>query len=1041
MSRVEVRLLGRFAVVVDGEEVPTGAFQGRLVQTLIRILVTRRGQFVSRDVLIEALWPTEAPADPARNLNVLVTRARRALGDPALIVTGPGGYSFAAAAGCTVDAETFLDLLRRGRPQEALTMWGGEPLAEDAYDDWAAEYRSRLAQAHLEALEAAASAALALGEPARAVTWARLAVAREPLREAGHLLVARALAASRDTAAALETLAQLRRRLADELGLDPSSGAQALEAAILRGADVSLAPAAGAPGPGAIVFGELPFLGRDEELARILASPDAIAVVAGLPGSGKSRLLAEVAARAGRRVIAARAAPSERDEPWLVARGLVLAALAREPPVATAGAAAPAGLDALAELGLPELAAPPGATSSAELDVKTRRALAIEAAVRLIDAVGTPGLLTVDDLQWADPSSLALVERIAARLPAVQIVLALRPEEVAPGESVARLLERIEGLGRPVVHISLGPLPASALQAAIGDPKLVEILVAEAEAFPMAVAEVVRKLAADGAIVPGTDGRWIASDDRSYERARESARRGQQAAIEARLARHPRRRSELVRLLALGGRPLPARLLARATGSAPEEVLADLDALGESGLVRAGREGWTPAHDLIADAALARLSPTARARLHELLATALRESGADPSEVGRHLAGAGDAGGAAEALAEAATQRLRRFAHREAEAVAEAGLALAPTGRTASALLEVRAEARVRTGDLTGARSDLRGALAGTAPGPRRSHLLARMAMLTSGAEDLVRAGELADLAIAEAGTDARARAEALWVASVVDMNAGRQDQAASRSGEALELFRQAGDARGIADVLDARAMATFMSGDIRAAVGAFDRVARLFEDSGDLLRAGTPRSTRGHALTFMDRSEEGLADTGQALELARSLGHAEGEAYALWHRAEALAGLGRGEEALASAGEALAIAERLGHREWTAASLRGVGIAHQALGDLAAAEAAFARSLAASEHLGLFAAWAAARMAQVRVAVGDPAAAAPLVARALAEGPAISWYEARLAGAEAAVALGDPEAPRLVAEALALAERGGHLVGARRLADLEKEL
>ncbi|MGH9002130.1 MAG: AfsR/SARP family transcriptional regulator, partial [Acidimicrobiia bacterium] len=150
MARIEVQLLGRFVVRRSGGEVPPASFGGRLVRVLIRVLVTRRGSFVPRDVLAAALWPERMPADPTANLRVLVQRARAALGDPSLIVTGPGGYSFAAGDACVVDTESFLALVRAGQDhlagghaaaalrafRTALDLWG-EPLAEDAYDDWA----------------------------------------------------------------------------------------------------------------------------------------------------------------------------------------------------------------------------------------------------------------------------------------------------------------------------------------------------------------------------------------------------------------------------------------------------------------------------------------------------------------------------------------------------------------------------------------------------------------------------------------------------------------------------------------------------------------------------------------------------------------------------------------------------------------------------------------------------------------------------------------------------------------------------------------
>jgi hypothetical protein len=115
VAAIEVQLLGRFLVRRSGEEVPAASFGGRLVRVLIRLLVSRRGSFVSRDVLAEALWPERMPADPTTNLRVLVQRARAALGDAALIVTGSGGYSFSAADSCGVDTETFLVRVKAGR--------------------------------------------------------------------------------------------------------------------------------------------------------------------------------------------------------------------------------------------------------------------------------------------------------------------------------------------------------------------------------------------------------------------------------------------------------------------------------------------------------------------------------------------------------------------------------------------------------------------------------------------------------------------------------------------------------------------------------------------------------------------------------------------------------------------------------------------------------------------------------------------------------------------------------------------------------------
>lgn len=247
-AAVKIRLLGRFSVLCGDEEIPLRAFGGRLPRQLLRMLALRRGTLILKDAIADALWPQRPPADSKGNIEVLVSRIRRALGDPALIRTGPGGYSLTAGPECWVDTEAFLAAADEGhelladRPakalasfRDALELWHGEPLAEDTYAEWAQQYRRCLSLALLDTLDGAAAAALACGDPVGAGTWAGRATAREPLRETSAMLAVRALTASGDQAGALAAFDAFRGRLADETGLDPSSGALELRQRILRG--------------------------------------------------------------------------------------------------------------------------------------------------------------------------------------------------------------------------------------------------------------------------------------------------------------------------------------------------------------------------------------------------------------------------------------------------------------------------------------------------------------------------------------------------------------------------------------------------------------------------------------------------------------------------------------------------------------------------------------------------------------------------------------------------------------------------------------
>jgi DNA-binding SARP family transcriptional activator/DNA-binding transcriptional ArsR family regulator len=1036
MRGVHLQLLGRFEVRLDGEEVPPAAFGGRKVRTLLRVLAVRRPDLVRHDALAEALWPDRLPADPAANLGVLVNRARRALGDPSVILTGTGGY--ALGAGCSVDVAEFFAALEQARAagedhaavvragSAALALWG-EPLAEDGYAEWAREPRDRLYAARMEVCERAAVAALALGDARRAASWAADAVAAAPLRESGVLVLARALAAAGDAAGALARLAELRARLADELGVDPSAEVEQLQVAVLRG-EVRAAPRVAVPVPArSAVFGELTFVGRDAELARMRAVVAArgVVTVAGVAGAGKSRLVAELVQGVQQPVIAARAFQPERAEAWGLARSLLREALAHDDAVA---GGLPARIRAaLADL-LPELGDDPGVV----LDGESRRALLLAGGLRVVEAAtGDGALLVADDLQWADPSSLALLGSVLARLSRLAAVLAFRPDEL-PAVAVAELRGAREG-----VEVVVGPLPVGAVERLVGDEALARAVLAATDGTPFAVAEVLRELAARDVLTPAPGGAWTPRTRDAAVLAAELGRAGQRRAVRRRAERQTGARVQVLALLALLAREVPAGTVAAAAGLDGRAVLEALSTLAAAGLVRLGEQGWATAHDLVTETVTAGIADAERGRLHALLAAALEAEDADASEIARHHHGAGDTTAAARTFVLAADHALTAHATREAAGLAEAGLALDPRAPLRADLLAVRAEARAAHGE-PGATTDLQAALALTGPGATRSRRLSRLAMLTFGAQDPRRASELVELALVETGEDDPARAVALETAAILDMNLGRPARAGERAESALGLYRMLGDGRGVARILDGRAMATFLNGRITDGVEVFGRVAQLFTDSGELLRAVTPRSTRGHGLVFMGRPDAGLGEASAALTLARDLDAPENQAYALWHRSEALSGLGRADEAGADAREALTIARGLGHRGWTATAYRAVGIALVAAGELDDAAAAFAASgAAAGESLTLFAAWAAARSALVAIARGELRGVEEVVARALGLGPPLGQYEARLAQVELLAARADPSTSPQARAALAPARDGGHAVSIGRLTEL----
>ena len=186
------------------------------------------------------------PASAAKTVQAYVSNLRRALGDGVLVTRGHG-YMLQTGRG-QVDVDRFEVLVDAGRTalgegdargasdrlREALTLWRGPPLADFAYEPFAQAEAARLEEERLAALEDRIDADLALGRHAALVGELEALVLEHPLRERlqGQLMLA--LYRSSRQADALERYQQARRKLTDELGIEPGQELQELERAILN---------------------------------------------------------------------------------------------------------------------------------------------------------------------------------------------------------------------------------------------------------------------------------------------------------------------------------------------------------------------------------------------------------------------------------------------------------------------------------------------------------------------------------------------------------------------------------------------------------------------------------------------------------------------------------------------------------------------------------------------------------------------------------------------------------------------------------------
>lgn len=197
------------------------------VRLLLAVLLAYRGRPVSADRLVEELWGDDRqPRDAVAALRVKVSQLRTALGDRSSIRFHPAGYVLDVPADA-LDAERFVALTAPSgeaeprvlarRLSDALELWRGPAYADVADRAFAVPEIARLEETRLSAVEELAETRLALGEPGETAGLVAEHLLRERLR-AVHMKTLYRAGRQSDALAAYD---DLRKRLAEELGVDP----------------------------------------------------------------------------------------------------------------------------------------------------------------------------------------------------------------------------------------------------------------------------------------------------------------------------------------------------------------------------------------------------------------------------------------------------------------------------------------------------------------------------------------------------------------------------------------------------------------------------------------------------------------------------------------------------------------------------------------------------------------------------------------------------------------------------------------------------
>lgn len=274
---IELRVHADEAVAWRGQPI-----KGVRAQNLVRGLVDHAPHSVGLDDLVDLVWPQDAPSNPRKALQVVVSRVRSSTSSD-VVVSTPAGYRLG------VPPDSVDVLVHAGHVQAAREAFGGGDLiSAETHLTHATQLWTTPATDRLVGLIAAAH-----GQYARALPILQRLDADETLDEDTAIALLRSIAAVHGFAAALQRYEEYRRDLADNLGVNPSPRVETVYQELLQ---------ADNPHHDGVAAESSPLWGRDDDIAalRALLQRHRIVSIIGTGGLGKTRLAQAIAQRSER---------------------------------------------------------------------------------------------------------------------------------------------------------------------------------------------------------------------------------------------------------------------------------------------------------------------------------------------------------------------------------------------------------------------------------------------------------------------------------------------------------------------------------------------------------------------------------------------------------------------------------------------------------------------------------------------------------------------------------------------------------------------
>lgn len=726
MAELRIRLFGELRAF-DGDT-PLADPGSARDQALWAYLILHADDAQRRSRLAFQFWPDSTEAAARNRLRHALYVIRRALpnvqDENDWLLTGQDTVRWNPAAPASIDVIQFRDALaflsqppsdepeeaRIARVEEAIDLYRGE-LLEGWYEDWVLAERETLRRKLFEALEWLAGAYERRGDGARAVAAATRLLARDRLREESYRLLMGLHARLGDRPSAIRQYDLCKQILARELEVEPAVETRRLYEAI-RAGQIPVSPvveqpapdpkpAAEAPKPArpstpvlarpaTPIVGVSPLVGRERELARLqqrweaaIGGEGGVVLVAGEPGLGKTRLLAELCetvADVGI-VLVGRSREAELLTPYFPIVEAIRAYLD------DSGRILPASLSEVDPVWLAELARllpdirtrRPEIPEPIRLEPTLERLRLLEGLTRCLFAIAQrPTVLVLDDLQWADEATMAWIEHVSSRLAGRRILVAGTYRTGEPAPSLHRLRQRLirDGWDGEIVLERLANDDLFALirdlsGSTAGIADLTKRLFEETGGNPLFVLETIRALLETGLLERAASGWQLNTAHEDWDGAHLPLPRTVREVIASRLSRLSESSRQLVAAASVLGREFDVALLNALTSKSEDEVLDAIDELLAAQIVVEQGVRYAFSHDKVQEVAYEQLSAARKTRLHSLAGGAIEARFAGrlenvASQLGRHFRQARRFADAARYLALSGDIALRTYAYREA---------------------------------------------------------------------------------------------------------------------------------------------------------------------------------------------------------------------------------------------------------------------------------------------------------------------------------------------------------------------------------------